>query len=261
MQLVDTHCHLDFDVFDEDRNEIIQQALAAGIAHIVIPGVMRNGWHNITALCDQHHGLSACYGLHPYFVGQHAEAHLDTLHAYASRHACVAIGECGLDFRQGQAPREHQLFYFEAQLDIAQRLGKPVVIHAVKATQQVIQSLQDFPGLRGMIHSYSGSYEQALQLIDAGFVLGFGGAVTHPRARRLHDLIRRLPLTSMLLETDAPDQAPSTHHGQRNQPAWLRDILDTIAVLRMQDKTEIAHCTTANADELFGLNLTASAPG
>ena len=258
MQLVDAHCHLDFDVFDEDRNEVLQRARAVGIVHIVIPGTTRARWHHITALCEQHDGLSACYGLHPYFVTQHDTPHLDALRKHAGGHDCVAIGECGLDFRPSQAPRDVQQQYFEAQLDIARELDKPVVIHAVKATGQVIQTLQRFAGLRGMIHSYSGSYEQAMELIDMGFLLSFGAAAINPRATRLRDTIRRLPLSALLLETDAPDQPGPLHRGQRNQPAWLLDTLSGLAALRGEHSADIAARTTANAVQLFDLTLPAS---
>lgn len=256
MQLIDSHCHLDFDVFDEDREQLVQEAGRAGISHIVIPATTRPRWQKINRLCRQFSSLFPCYGLHPYFVEQHRQQDIETLADYASKHDCVAIGECGLDFRPEQAERKQQLFYFEAQLEIARQLDKPVVIHAVKATQQVIASLKKFPGLRGMVHSYSGSYEQAMQLIDTGFCLGFGGAASYLRARRLRNTLQRLPLDHLLLETDAPDQSDRGHRQQRNQPAWLVDILEAIAELRDENAKIIAQQTTHNACRLFSLPLT-----
>ncbi len=253
MKLIDAHCHLDFDVFDDDREQVMSAAAQAGVEHIIIPATVQSRWRKIAALCKQHANLSACYGLHPYFVEQHDKRDIALLGDYATQHDCVAIGETGLDFRKGQADPEQQLFYFEAQLDIARQLGKPVVMHAVKATEKVIATLKRYPGVRGMAHSYSGSYEQARQLIDMGFYLSFGGAVTHERASRLREIVRKLPLSALLLETDAPDQSDASHTGERNQPAWLADILQNIAKLRNEPVELVAERTTHNARELFAL--------
>ena len=253
MKLIDAHCHLDFDVFDDDREQVMTAAAQAGVEHIIIPATVQSRWRKITALCKQRANLSACYGLHPYFVVQHTEQDLALLPEYAQRHDCVAIGETGLDFRKGQADPEQQQYYFEAQVDIAQQLDKPVVIHSVRATEQVITTLKRYPGVRGMVHSYSGSYEQARQLIDMGVYLSFGGAVTHERASRLRQTLCSLPLSCLLLETDAPDQPDATHAGERNQPRWLASILHAIAALRDEPVEQLAAQTTHNARQLFGL--------
>ena len=251
MKFIDTHCHLDFEVFDHDRDEVIQRANAAGIDRIIIPGVDVKRWPKITSLCRQYNCLFACYGLHPYYVDNHDRTDLDKLTDWLSSHQHLAVGECGLDYRNGQPDKDKQQYYFTAQLDIAQQISKPVVIHAVKATHQVINTLKNYPDITGMIHSYSGSYEQALQLIDMGFYLSFGGAVTYQHATRISDVVKRLPLSALLVETDAPDQPDARHKSERNEPAYLSNIINHISGLRNQPSQYIAQQSSANAELLF----------
>ena len=183
--LIDSHCHLDFDAFAHDRQTVIERARSNGITHIVVPGVERGNWSAVRELCSGDEHIHPCYGLHPYLAAQHDDDDISRLADWLDDNACVAIGECGLDYRKNQADKQIQLKFFEAQLKLAQTLGKPVVIHAVHATEDVIRSIRRFAGLRGMVHSYSGSHEQALQLIKLGFYISFGGAVTYERAGRL----------------------------------------------------------------------------
>ena len=143
--------------------------------------------------------------------------------------------------------------FFNAQLDIAHAINKPVVIHSVRATEDVINSIKNYPGLRGMIHSYSGSYEQAKQLIGLGFYISFGGAITYDNARKLRATASDIPLGSILLETDAPDQPDADHFNQRNEPAYLVNVLKCLSELRDEPIEEIAEQTTRNAQELFGI--------
>ncbi len=249
--LIDSHCHLDFEVFDNDRKTVIEYARRNGIQHIVIPGVSRDNWPDICNICIHDAQLHPCYGLHPYLASRHADDDIAALRTWLKDNACVAIGECGLDYRKNQAEKETQLKFFHAQLEIARETAKPVVIHSVHATEDVINSIKNHPGLRGMVHSYSGSYEQAMQLVRLGFYLCFGGAVTYDNAKKLRATAGRLPLDSILLETDAPDQPDADHFNQRNEPAYLINVLKCLAELRDESVEEIAARTTANAKTLF----------
>jgi len=252
--LIDSHCHLDFINFDKDRDAVLERAKKNGINNIIIPAVSVNNWQKIQALCNQHPNLHPCYGLHPYWVEQHKEADIKKLEAFINETSCIAIGECGLDYRPEQANKEKQQYFFEAQLNIAQQNNLPIVIHAVNATEEVIKQLRKRPDLRGMIHSYSGSYEQALQLIKMGFYISISGAISYKHAKKLQQLSSKLPLTSLLIETDAPDQPDSTHHRQRNEPAYLTETLDALTKLRSEEKEKIALQTTVNAKTLFRID-------
>ena len=252
--LIDAHCHLDFINFDKDRDEVLKRAKQNGINDIIIPAVSVNNWQKIQTLCKQHTHLHPCYGLHPYWVDQHKEADIKKLEAFINENPCIAIGECGLDYRPEQADKEKQQYFFEAQLDIAEQENLPVIIHSVHATEDVIQKLLKHPDLRGMVHSYSGSYEQAQQLIKMGFYISIGGAINHPHAKKLQQLASKLPLTSLLIETDAPDQPDISHHNQRNEPAYLIETLNALTKLRTEEKEKIALQTTANTKKLFHIN-------
>jgi TatD DNase family protein len=251
--LIDSHCHLDFEDFNNDRETVIERARSKGIRQIVIPGVKRNTWHFIHEICDNNPQFHACYGLHPYLAGEHTDDDILQLRHWLDNHACVAVGECGLDYRRDQADRSLQLKFFKAQLEIAHTTGKPVVVHSVHATEDVINLLRNYPGIRGMVHSYSGSYEQAKQLINLGFYISFGGAITYDNARKLRATASDIPLGSILLETDAPDQPDAAHFNQRNEPAYLVNVLECLAELRDEPIDKIAAQTTRNARALFGI--------
>jgi TatD DNase family protein len=251
--LIDSHCHLDFDAFDNDRDAVIERAGNHGIKHIVIPGVRRDHWGRIAAMCSNNTRLHACYGLHPYLAREHRETDLACLRDWLAAHDCVGVGECGLDYRKDQADKDTQLKFFHAQLEIASMVDKPVVIHSVRATADVIMAIKNHSGLRGMIHSYSGSYEQAMQLIELGFYLSLGGAITYENAKKLRSTARKIPLASVLLETDAPDQPDAKHHNQRNEPAYLVNVLNCLSELRDEPVEDIARQTTSNAKQLFKL--------
>lgn len=253
ISLIDTHCHLDFDCFDNDRQQVIARAHASHVEKIIIPATQKKFWQRIKQLCQPQTNLYACYGLHPYWVSQHTQQDLTELEKMLAENDGIAVGECGLDFRPGQADRLLQQNIFERQLSIAQKMALPVVIHCVHATEVIIKTLKQYPALSGMIHSYSGSLEQAVQLIDMGFYLGIGGAITYERASKLRSVVSKIPLTTLLLETDAPDQPDQSHRNERNEPAWLTTTLRAIAKIRKEDIENIAQQTTQNAKDLFGI--------
>jgi TatD DNase family protein len=244
-------------VFDDDRAQVLERATKNGISDIVIPGTERCYWDRIKNLCSQSHRLHACYGLHPYWANRHQLEDVMALQAYIEKNRPVAIGECGLDFRKHLLSetdsKSRQLAFFEAQLGLAEVYQLPVVIHSVRATEAVIQSIQKFKGLRGMIHSYSGSLEQARQLIDLGFYISLGGSVTYENASKLRKVAQSIPLSSMLLETDAPDQPDKQHSAQRNEPAFIRNTLEEVASLREEPVEDIAKQTSANTRKLFAI--------
>lgn len=251
--IIDSHCHLDFKDFDDDREEVIERANKAGIKKIIIPGVMQGTWKNILSCCTKYPQLYACYGLHPYFIEQHQKSDLDSLNDWIETHKPIAVGECGLDFFLKDLDAEKQTFYFQQQLDIASNHKLPVVIHARKSTEAVINAIKKHPHLTGMIHSYSGSYEQAVKLIDLGFYLSFGGPVTYENSTRLRKVVQSLPLENILVETDAPDQPVSNATSKRNEPAYITSVIKHIAHLHNTDDASIANITSENAKKLFQL--------
>ena len=251
--LVDSHSHFDAPEFDGDRDAALARARAAGVTRQVVPAVAASSWPKLREVCAQDAGLFPAYGLHPMYLAEHRPAHLDALRAWIEREHPLAIGECGLDFFVEGLDEDEQRRYFEGQLRLAREFDLPLIVHARRAVDAVIAAIRKVGGLRGVVHSFSGSAEQAAQLHKLGFLLGIGGPVTYERANRLRGIVATMPLEQMLLETDAPDQPGAGHRGERNEPAFLPEVLDVIAGLRGMDPDELAAATTANAERLFNL--------
>lgn len=251
--LVDSHSHIDVAEFDGDRAAVIERACAAGVTRQVVPAIAASGFAALRDLCAATSGLHPAYGLHPLFLGAHAPRHLDELSGWIERERPVAVGECGLDFHVEDLDPSTQRRYFRRQLELAREFDLPLVLHARRAVEEVIATLRQVGGLRGVVHSYSGSIEQARQLWKLGFHLGFGGPITYPRARRLREIVATMPLEYLLLETDSPDQPLHGHQGSRNEPARLVAVCAEAAALRRTEPEEIARATTANCERLFGL--------
>jgi len=250
--LFDSHAHLDAAEFDGDRDDVIARARSAGVAEMLVPAVSASGWRALHTLCEAQPGLYPAYGLHPCHLAGHADHDLAALADWLRGHPAVAVGECGLDFHEPGLDHERQLHFLRGQFEIAHGFDLPLVLHARRAFEQVIVELRRFgKPLRGVVHSFSGSAEQARELRRLGFSVGIGGPVTHERAQRLRKLVAELPIESLLLETDAPDQPDAAHRGQRNEPAHLVEVLACVAGLRGSPPEVIADATAANARRLF----------
>ncbi|MCC8361777.1 TatD family hydrolase [Lysobacter sp. A6] len=251
--LVDTHCHLDVPEFDADRDDVVARARAAGVTRQIVPAIEAATWPGLRDACARDDGLFPAYGLHPLLIASHRDEHLRALRDWIERERPVAIGECGLDYWVEDLDRDVQAKYFDGQLQLAREYDLPVVVHARRAVDAVMAAIKRVGQLRGVIHSYAGSEEQARQLADLGFLVGIGGPVTYDRANRVRRVAASIPLDTLLLETDAPDQPNSDRRGQRNEPACITRVLEVIAELRNEDPAVIAHATTQNAERLFGL--------
>jgi TatD DNase family protein len=251
--LVDSHSHFDAPEFDADRDAALARARTAGVTRQVVPAVAAAGWPKLRDICARDAGLFPAYGLHPMYLEEHRPAHLDELRTWLERDRPVAIGECGLDFFVERLDAQAQQRYFDGQLRLAHEFDLPVIVHARRAVDAVIASIRRIGGLRGVIHSFSGSPEQAKQLWQTGFLIGLGGPVTYERANRLRTLAATMPLDFLLLETDAPDQPDAGIRGQRNEPSRLPAVCDVIAGLRGVPPADVAATTTRNAERLFGL--------
>lgn len=253
LDLVDTHAHLDDHSFDPDRGAMFDRAAGVGVRRWIVPAIDRGNWETIEVLCAAREGAFPAYGLHPLFIDAHRDEHLAELPTWLDGHGAIAVGEIGLDFYVEGLDPARQRVVFVRQLEIAREHNLPVIVHARRAFEETIHTLRRFRGLRGVVHSFSGSEEQARQLFDLGFHIGIGGPVTYDRANRIRRVVASMPLEWLLLETDAPDQPCAHHRGERNEPAFMMDVLDTIATLRNESVEDIAAATTANAVKLFKL--------
>lgn len=245
--LIDTHCHLDAAEFDLDRDQVAARARAAGVETIVVPAVERANFAAVLDCCRRYPGCYPALGIHPMYVDRAQAADLDLLRAAVAREKVVAIGEIGLDFFVPGYDPEAQEFYFAEQLKIARDSGLPVLLHIRRAQDQILKHLRRIQVCGGIAHAFNGSRQQADTFIGMGFKLGFGGAMTYPRATRLRELAATLPLDAIVLETDAPDMAPAWIGKGRNSPEYLPQIARALAELRGVALEEVVRATSANA--------------
>lgn len=253
--LVDSHVHLDDARFDPDRDGVLERARQAGVRALIVPAVASSGWAALARMAEDIPDVFPAYGMHPMFLHEHRLSDADLLDHWLESRPAVAVGEIGLDYFIEDLDRDTQIALFDRQLSIARNHRLPVIIHARRAVDAVIATLKRHPGIQGVVHSFSGSHEQAEQLLRLGFFVGIGGPVTYPRARRLRSVIAGLPIEQLLLESDAPDQAGVEHRGQRNEPAWIAETLAVLADIRGEDAEQLAAATTTNARRLFNLDL------
>jgi TatD DNase family protein len=251
MELIDTHCHLDVPEFAADRVAVRRRSREAGVMAMVVPAIHAEGWSGLLALCAELTGessvLYAALGLHPVYLDQHAAGDLLRLERVLADHRPVAIGEIGLDFFVRDLDPARQQSLFEAQLAIARTANLPVLLHVRRAHDQVLATLRRLPVRGGIAHAFNGSLQQAEQYIDLGFKLGFGGMLTFERSTKLRRLAAQVPLAAIVLETDAPDMTVAAHHGERNSPEYLPDVLAALAEIRELDPAMLAASTTATA--------------
>ena len=252
MHLIDSHCHLDFTEFDLDRENILSTCTQLGVNDIVVPGVTAKTWNNLLEICQQFEMLHPALGLHPLFMAQHRPEDLPLLKNKLVRQKVSAIGEIGLDFYLPDHNKQEQIDLFTEQLKLAQQAELPVLLHVRKAHDQTIRLLKKYPVTGGIVHAFNGSEQQAQQYLKLGFYFGVGGAITHPRATRLRTLIKTLPLSSLVLETDSPDMPLFGMKNQRNSPENIPQIVDAIAEIKNENRSEIAKITTQNC---INLNL------
>ncbi len=244
---IDTHCHLDAAEFDADRDAVAARARAAGVEVIVVPAVERANFSAVRETCRHQAGCFPALGIHPLYVNGAVPADLEVLRAEIAGQRPLAVGEIGLDFFVADQDRDRQAYFFSEQLKIARDAGLPVLLHLRRAQDAVLKHLRRIRPPGGIAHAFNGSRQQAEAFIGLGFKLGFGGAMTWPRALNLRRLAATLPLEAIVLETDAPDMPPEFIGRGHNSPETLPRIAQCLADLRGLPLAEIAAATRANA--------------
>ena len=252
--LIDSHCHLDFEQFDDDREAVLRRANDCGVAEIIVPGVTAQGWQNLITLCQQHPGLYYALGLHPVFLDRHQPGDIAELAKQLPLSSAIAVGEIGLDFYLPELNREQQKSLFTAQLELAQEFDLPVILHVRKAHDATLSLLQQHPVKGGIVHAFNGSLQQAEKYQQIGFKLGFGGMLTYERSRKLRALASALPLSAIVLETDAPDMVVASHRGEPNSPVYLPEVVQAMASIRQESAQEIVDQTSANTRQVLQLD-------
>jgi len=253
--IIDSHCHLDDTAFDADREQVLERARQAGISLALAIG-SGDGPPDLEVairLADSVPWLYATVGVHPHDARKSNAAAFTKLEELCRHSKVLAIGEIGLDYHYDHSPRDVQRDTFIAQMEIAQRAGKPIVIHTREAWNDTLDLIRGNWRGTGIMHCFSGDYQQAACCLDLGFMISFAGMITFPKAQPLRDVAARLPLDRILVETDSPYLAPVPHRGKRNEPAFVIDTLAVLAKIRSIPAEEAAAATTANFRKLFGL--------
>ncbi|MEX0269528.1 TatD family hydrolase [Leptolyngbyaceae cyanobacterium UHCC 1019] len=258
MQLVDTHVHINFETFQQDLDEVAKRWRAASIAYLVHSCVEPSEFKSIQAIADRFPEVFFAVGLHPLDVeGKWTDQRADEIFQLASSdRRVVAIGETGLDFFKAQ-DLEQQLQAFNQQLEIAQRLDLPVIIHCRDAAAVMADHLRTFweqhGAVRGVMHCWGGTPEETQWFLDLGFFISFSGTVTFKKATQIHESAQMVPSDRILVETDCPFLAPIPYRGKRNEPAHVQHVAEQVAILRNLSMDQLAAQTTKNACKLFRL--------
>lgn len=253
IRLFDTHAHLTDEAFDTDREEVIRKLNDAGVTRVIDVACDVRRAETTIELIDKYPFIYGTVGMHPHDVSAMDNGLMDRIAEVLSHKKMLALGEIGLDYHYDFSPREAQRKWFVEQLELAKQLGFPVVLHIREAfgdCMEILRAHRD--GLRGVMHCYSGSVETAYECLDLGLSFSFGGAVTFKNAKKPIEVIEKLPLESILLETDCPYMTPAPHRGERNDPSFVRLTAEKIAEVRGISLEETAEITYKNAERVFG---------
>ncbi len=257
MILTDTHCHLDFRDFDHDRPATLARAWEAGIKRILIPGIDLHTSQTAIRIAERYDEICAAVGTHPNSVQKWDAYTLGKLDELSSNPNVVAIGEIGLDYYRDRTPLPLQKRVFKEQLEMAEQLDLPVVIHTRNASAEdraciteTLDILADF-SLSGVLHSFSGNLKEAKRTLDLGFYIGITGPVTYKNAVELNKVVSAVPIDRILIETDSPFLSPVPNRGKRNEPAFVRIIAEKVSEIHNQPLKVVAEITTSNAQRLF----------
>jgi TatD DNase family protein len=259
-RLADSHCHLDFNTFDDDRGEVIGAAKRAGLVVIVNPGTSVETSRAAVTLAETYPMVYAAVGVHPHDASTFTRTTKAELRQLASHPKVVAIGEIGLDYYRNYSPRDAQQRAFVAQLELASELALPVIIHNRDAAKETMGLLHDWvqggTGRRGVLHSYSAGIEWLEQVLELDFYIGISGPVTFAKATILQDVVQRAPLERLLVETDAPFLTPEPYRGRRNEPAYVQYVTSKVAALKELPLEKVAEQTTRNLAQLANIGKT-----
>jgi TatD DNase family protein len=257
MELIDSHAHIDFPQFAEDRDAMLDRARAAGVSTLLAIGSGPGPEKLDCAIpfAEQHDWIYATVGVHPHESKDVAPQHLEELSKLAKHPRVIAWGEIGLDYFYDHSPRDVQQRVFQDQMKLAHQAKLPIVIHCRDAWTDCLNMLAEHwrpAALGGILHCFTSTLEDARRGIDMGFLISFAGNSTYPKAQNIRDVAKELPLENILIETDSPYLAPQPYRGKRNEPAYVAEVARTLATVRNCSSEEIAAATTGNFRRFFG---------
>ncbi|MFQ5585280.1 MAG: YchF/TatD family DNA exonuclease [Thermodesulfobacteriota bacterium] len=255
--LFDTHAHLDDRRFDSDREEVIERARGAGVEQIITVACWdaEQGFDAALEIAEKNDAMYAAIGIHPHDARLVGEETFQQIQSLAGREKVIAIGETGLDYHYDNSPREVQREAFRSHIRLARSLNLPLIVHTREADTDTLAILKEEGAgeTGGVFHCFSGDYDMATECLDMGFLLSFTGIVTFPGATALHEVVKKIPVERMAVETDCPYLAPVPCRGKRNEPAYVVETAKRIAALKGLSLDDVARITTLNAQGLFGI--------
>lgn len=251
--LIDTHCHLDFPEFDGDREAVVAEAAAAGVAYIVNVASSVIGARRALEVAACFPGVYAVVGVHPHEADMVSEADLREISRLAEREKVVAIGETGLDYYRNLATPQNQQRIFRSQIEIALERGLPLVVHCRQAQEDTLKILKEYPSLRTVIHCFSGDHSFLSECLARGYYCSFTCNITYKKAGDIRSYAAAVPMERLMLETDAPYLPPEGLRGKRNVPAWVRYAAEAVASAQGAGFEQVCEATTANARAFFGI--------
>jgi TatD DNase family protein len=249
--LIDTHCHLDFPEFDQDRDEVIKRARDRGIDYIINIGSSIAGSRRSLELSKQYDCIYAAIGIHPHEADRYTANDEIAIRQLAKEKKIVAIGEIGLDYYRNYSKAENQKALFKALLKLAKGLNLPLVIHTRDSQEDTLKALKEAMPIRAVIHCFSGDQDFLKECLLLGFFVSFTCNITYKKADKLRGLVKMIPSERLLIETDAPYLAPEEFRGSRNEPAYIRNLAEEIAKIKGVSLEEVARITTNNAKQFF----------
>jgi TatD DNase family protein len=264
MELIDSHAHIDFPQFAEDREAMLARARAAGVSTLLAIG-SGPGPEKLDAaipFAEQHDWIYATVGTHPHEAKDLTHGHLERLAELAKHPRVIAYGEIGLDYFYDHSPRDVQARVFREQMELAAKAKLPIIIHCRDAWSDCLDMLEDnwrATGLGGILHCFTSTLEDARRGLDMGFLISFAGNSTYPKAQNLRDVAKALPLEAILIETDSPFLAPQPYRGKRNEPAYVGEVAKAIGSVRNLAAEDVALATAGNFRRFFGLSAGSSA--
>jgi TatD DNase family protein len=256
MDLIDSHAHIDFPQFAEDREAMLQRARAAGVSTLLAIGT-GPGPEKLDAaipFAEQHDWIYTSVGIHPHEAKEVSRQHLDELARLAQHPKVIAWGEIGLDYFYDHSPRDVQATVFRSQMELARAAKLPIIIHCRDAWDDCLALIEQHwrpTGLAGILHCFTGTFGHAKRGLDMGFLISFAGNATYPKTQNIRDVAKEIPLDRILIETDSPFLAPQPYRGKRNEPAYVAEVAKTLATVRNLAPEEIAAATAANFRRFF----------